>query len=168
MGMSASQFTVGKVAKRCTTFPDVWAAIVGCTGRGSAWRYTVGHFGRRTVEYACPTCQAARERLDGLVGPAHHAALLELSETAGVADYRIAEVVRRDGRPVLTGRVDADKAYQAADAALQAFAQGGSARQAARAILAYGRDCKALVAQYCTPAQRAELAQAYKAERLVA
>lgn len=168
MGMTTKSWMVGKVAKRCTAFPDVWGAIVGCTGRGNAWRYTVGHFGRQTVEYACPTCQAAKERLDALDHAAHQKALRELQDAAGVADYRVAETVRRNGRPVLTGKLDVGAAREAVENALDGFTRGDSPRHAARAILVYGRDCTALVARYCTPAQRAELARAFKAERLAA
>ncbi len=161
-----SGWKTGKVTKACNTFPDVWAAIVGCTGKGKSWRYTVGHFGRQTAEYACDTCKAAKSRLDALVGPAHTAELARLRTAAGVEDYRTAEVVRRNGRPVLTGRVDPSLAYGEAVDRIDAFAAGScAALDAARAILAYGGDCKEPVRRACTEPQRLELGVAYRALR---
>ncbi len=155
-----------KTAKRCNAFPLVWAAIVGCTGKGTAWRYTIGHFGRRTPEFACETCRIAHDHLDALQGPAHQDALRALQTAAGVADYRIAEVAFENGRPVLTGKVDKDRAREAADHALRCWLQGGSVDEAARAILVYGENCRAMVASYrLTAGQRSALYDAYCAAR---
>lgn len=157
----------GKAVKSCTTFPTVWAAIVGCTGKGNAWRYTIGHFGRRTAEYACPTCRAAQERLDALRGPAHTEALRALQDAAGVADYRLAETAIVNGRPVLTGKIDAGAAYEEADYALRCFVQGDGADAAAKAIRVLcqaGGNPRPLVASHRLSApQRAALAAAYRA-----
>lgn len=158
-----------KAAKRCTAFPLVWAAIVGCTGTGTAWRYTIGHFGRRVPEFACPTCRAARDASDALQGPAHQAHLAALQAAAGVADYRVAEVAFEGGRPVLTGHVDKGLAAEAADYALRNWVAGGSVDEAARAILVYGGDCRAMVASFrLTAAQRRQLRDAYLAAKLAA
>jgi hypothetical protein len=156
-----------KASKSCNVFPSVWAAIVGCTGKGNAWRYGIGHFGRQCVEYACPTCRAATERLDALVGPAHQTALRALQDAAGVADYRLAEVIVVGGRPVLTGKVDAGCAYEAADEALRGFIAGDAPEHAAKALRMLcqaGAEAKALVASHrLSPRQRAALVAAYRA-----
>ena len=127
-----------KAAKRCTTFPTVWAAILGCTGSGNAWRYTIGHFGRRTIEYACPTCRAAQDESDAQRGAGCHAQyqahLRAAQDRAGVADYRLAEVVERDGRPVLTGKVDVHKASEAAYDALHGYCGGDDPVHAVKAL----------------------------------
>jgi hypothetical protein len=158
-----------KTAKTCNTFPSVWAAILGCTGKGAAWRYTVGHFGRRDVEYACPICRAAKDRLDALQGPALQEALTALQAAAGVADYRLAEVIFEAGRPVLTGRIDKGLAAEAADYELRNWIAGGSVERAARAILVYGEDCTALVdSMRLTAAQRRALKVAYLAAKRTA
>jgi len=158
-------WTNSKNEKRCNVFPSVWGAIVGCTGRGRAWRYCIGHFGRRDVEFACPTCQAATDRLDALRGPAHQEALSALQTAAGVVDYRIAEVKIVAGRPVLTGKVD----VHAVEEQVADFAHGMStAHYAARAILAHGGDCSAMVARHCSRAQRLELVAAYRIAKGVA
>ncbi len=86
-----------KATKRCNVFPTVWAAIYGCKGEQThTWRYTIGHFGRRVPEYACPTCQAAADKTDatkGLAGRAEYQRLLrEAQDAAGVKDYRTANV----------------------------------------------------------------------------
>lgn len=144
---------------------DAFAAMVGCTGKGKHWRYTPVSMGSQGIEYACPVCKAFAEKTDGLVGPAYQAALNAVSEAAGVRDYRLVEVVRRNGRPVLTGKADAGRVEDV----VREFAAGyATARQAARAIHILGGDCTAMVRRNCTPAQRAELVAAYKAERLVA
>ena len=95
-----------KTAKRCNVFPTVWAAIYGCKGEMThSWRYTIGHFGRRVPEYACPTCQAASAKTDGakgFVNRAEYARLLrEAQDAAGVEDYRTAHAVRINGVPTL-------------------------------------------------------------------
>jgi hypothetical protein len=161
--------------RACNTFPDVWAAIVGCTGSGKAWRRTAAHggiggLGHAGIEYACPTCQAARTRLDALRGPAYQAALTELQAAAGVADYRVAEVVRRDGRPVLTGRVDVNAAREAVEYALMDYTAGGSlvrALHALRVLCGAGGavHAKRLVADRCTAAQAEALRAAWRAAR---
>jgi hypothetical protein len=90
--------------RKCVTYPTVWAAIHGCTGKGSNWRYTIGHFGRREVEYACDTCMAARNRSDGLVGKEYGDVLRTAQANAGVGDYRTAYAKWIDGRPQLVGK----------------------------------------------------------------
>jgi hypothetical protein len=156
-----------KSAKPCTIFPAVWAAIVGCTGTGKSYRYATAHFGVSRPEYACPVCRAAKDASDALMGPAHQEHLTALQAAAGVADYRVAEVVRIDGRPVLTGKVDAGLARAAAEDALHDFTGGASAAHAARAIRVYcgaGGNAKALVAAYkLTPRMRSALVAAYRA-----
>ena len=156
-----------KTAKTCNTFPHVWAAIVGCTGKGSAWRYTTSHFGRRDVEYACPICRAAQERLEALSTPAHQDALRALQDAAGVADYRVAEVAWLGGRPVLTGKVDVNLAHEAADYALREMTNGEDVARAARALVVYhaaGGVCRSLVASHRIPSrQLAALRNAFRA-----
>jgi hypothetical protein len=162
MGMATTKWSIGKTAKPCAAFPHVWAAIHGCTGSGKAWRYTVGHFGRRTVEHACEVCKAARERLDALRGLT--AELERLQAAAGVEDYRLAEVRVEKGRPVLTGRLDAYNAREALLDALTAWIDGyGTIARCVELIIAINADCRAEVARVCTTAQRAELAAAYRA-----
>lgn len=162
MGM-ATTWKVGLNEKRCTILNDAFAAMVGCTGKGKHWRYTIGHFGRQAVEYACPACKAHADATDHLMGTARAEALAQVSAAAGVRDYRLVEVVRRNGRPVLTGKVDAGRVEEV----ILEFATGhATARDAARAIHILGGDCTAMVARHCTPAQRRQLVAAYKAERL--
>lgn len=155
-----------KTTKTCNTFPAVWAAIHGCTGKGAAWRYTIGHFGRRDAEYACPTCRAAQERLDALQGPAHQEALRALQDAAGVADYRTAEVELIGGRPVLTGKIDRNLALEAADHALRQLSDGGTVERAAHALVVYhgaGGACRPLVESHRLPArQLAALRSAFR------
>ncbi len=94
----------GSKARRCNRFPTVWAAIYGCKGeRTTAWRYTVGNFGHRVAEYACPTCQAADAATAQLVGPARQDALEAAQRAAGVEDYRSQRVSRINGVPTLIG-----------------------------------------------------------------
>ncbi len=146
-----------KTAKPCNTFPAVWAAIVGCTGSGTAWRYSEGHFGSRSAEYACPVCKAAQSRLDALVGDAHQDALRALQDAAGGADYRTADVEWIGGRPVLTGKVDAGLAHEAADYALRQMVNGDSVTRAARALVVLhqaGGNCRALVASHRIPSRQ--------------
>jgi hypothetical protein len=164
--MATTTWKNGKTAKACCAFPHVWAAIHGCTGRGTAWRYTVGHFGRRTVEHACEACKAARERLDALRGPALTAELERLQAAAGVADYRLAEVRVEKGRPVLTGRLDAYSAREALLDALTAWIDGyGPIARCVELIIAIDADCSGEVARVCSRAQRGELAAAYRAAK---
>lgn len=161
----ATTWKVGRVEKRCAVLNDAFAAMVGCTGKGKHWRHAPANRGVSPVEYACPACKAFLDATDGLAGPAHQAALNAVSQAAGVRDYRLVEVVRRNGRPVLTGKADAGRVEDV----VREFAAGyATARQAARAIHILGGDCTAMVRRNCTPAQRAELVAAYKAERLVA
>lgn len=91
----------GSKVRRCNAFPTVWAAIHGCSGSSNAWRYTVGAFGHRVAEYACPTCQAARARTEGLMGRAYADALRAEQDAAGVSDYRTQPARWIDGRPQL-------------------------------------------------------------------
>lgn len=150
-----SAWKTARRARACNTFPDVWAAIVGCTGSGKSWRYGVGHFGRQTAEFACEACKAAQDRSEALRGPAHTAHLRALSEAAGVADYRVAEVVRIDGRPVLTGKVDVHAAREAASDALYRFTGKAGLTEAVDALRVYhaaGGDCRALIAASRIPA----------------
>lgn len=155
-----------KTPKSCNAFPAVWAAIVGCTGEGTAWRYGVGHFGRSEAEYACPVCRAATDRFDSLVGTAHQDALRAAQDAAGVADYRLAEVEWIGGRPRLTGKVDASLAYEAADAELREYANGAGPQRAANALRVLcqaGGNGRPLVASYrLSAAQRAALVAAYR------
>jgi hypothetical protein len=98
-----SRWRTASKPRRCTVFPTVWAAIVGCTGSGRDWRYYIaGSFGRRP-EFACPTCREAKDRFDALIGPAHQQALLEAQAAAGVEDYRTARAKVIDGVPRLLG-----------------------------------------------------------------
>ncbi len=91
-----------KQVKQCNAYPLVWAAIFGCKGeRTGTWRYTIGAFGRRDVEYACPTCRAARDIGDALIGQAHQKYLTDAQAAAGVEDYRTVGVKRVDGVPTL-------------------------------------------------------------------
>lgn len=99
--MSTSTWNRSAKARRCSTFPTVWAAIHGCAGSGTSWRYTVGAFGRRRAEFACEACRAARDASDALVGPAYQAHLAAAQESAGVADYRTQAARWIDGRPQL-------------------------------------------------------------------
>lgn len=155
-----------KSARACNIFPAVWAAIVGCTGKGKAWRYGIGHFGRTSVEYACPVCRDAKDRSDALVGPAHQEHLTALQAAAGVADYRVAEVEWIDGRPVLTGKVDKDLAHEAADYALREMSNVDDVARAARALVVYhgaGGNCRALVGSHRIPSrQLAALRNAFR------
>ena len=94
----------GGKAHKCNVFPSVWAAIFGCKGeRVTTWRYTVGHFGKRVPEYACPGCLAQKTRLDGLRGQAHQDALAEAQAAAGVEDYRLADARIINGVPTIVG-----------------------------------------------------------------
>lgn len=87
-------------AKRCSVFPTVWGAILGCTGEPSRlFKYTVGNFGRRISEYACPTCKAYKDHFDSLNHPDRQDALIYAQKAAGVADYRTAKVKRVKGVP---------------------------------------------------------------------
>lgn len=91
-----------KVAKRCNVFPTVWAAMYGCKGEHTAaWRYTVGAFGHRVAEYACPTCQAAKAKIEAMNHAERVAHLNEIQAANGVADYRIARAKLVDGVPTL-------------------------------------------------------------------
>jgi hypothetical protein len=86
---------------RCTVFPTVWAAIVGCTGSGRAWRYHIaGSFGRRP-EFACPTCKAAKDRFEAMSAPELQEALLKAQADAGIENYRYARARVIDGVPRL-------------------------------------------------------------------
>jgi hypothetical protein len=158
-----SRWNKTRTVKVCNTFPDVWAAIVGCTGNGTHWRNGAGHSWRHHIEYACETCRAAKDLFDGLVGPAHQAALREAQDKAGVADYRVAEVTWCDGRPVLTGKVSVRLAREAADRELY---ERDMAR-AAKALRVYhdaGGDCRFLVQQHkLTEAETAALRAHYRA-----
>lgn len=161
-----TRWTKGKTEKTCNTFPRVWAAIVGCTGKGRSWRRTTGHFGGETVEHACPTCEAARDRLAALVGPALQAELARLQAAAGVEDYRIAETRIVAGRPVLTGKVDQGFGREELERRLEAWVDGtGSVDRCVALIKALGTSCAAEVARVCSPAQRSKLAAAYRAAR---
>lgn len=109
----------GTKAHKCNVFPTVWAAIFGCQGeRVTVWRYTVGHFGKRVAEYACPTCLAHKTRLDNLRGlvnrQAHEDALAEAQAAAGVEDYRLCDVRLVNGVPTIVGtlRPEAEDAPQ--------------------------------------------------------
>jgi hypothetical protein len=156
-----------KNAKPCSTFPHVWAAIVGCTGKGHAWRYSVGNFGRQVAEYACPTCHAAKVRLDALSAVELRAELARLQAAAGVADYRLAEVrVLSGGRPVLTGKIDPHAGREALEQALDVWTRGeGSIDRVVDLIILIDADCKAVVARYCNATEREKLVAAYRAAR---
>lgn len=92
----------GKVAKRCNKYPTVWAAMYGCKGeKTTAWRYTVGAFGHRVAEYACPTCQAADALTAAMNHPEQQAHLNALHVANGVADYRYQKSMRINGVPTL-------------------------------------------------------------------
>jgi hypothetical protein len=156
-----------KAEKTCSIFPHVWAALVGCTGKGRAWRYGVGHFGRQVAEFACPSCKAAADKLDAMTAVERSAELERLQAAAGVSDYRLAETRVVAGRPVLTGKLDRNRVAEALDSALYDYGCGsGDAARVVRLIVALGADCKALVARHCSKAQRAELVAAYRAARL--
>jgi len=156
-----------RAAKPCNTYPDVWAAIYGCTGKGTAWRHTTGHFGRAAVEFACPTCRAARDAAAQLDNAALAAHLRAAQDRAGVADYRTAEVEVRDGRPVLTGRVSLGLAAEAVRDALYDVTEKSGFEAAAKALRVYanaGGDCRPLVANAkLTPKMLTALRAAYRA-----
>lgn len=90
----------------CNAFPRIWAAIFGCTGRGTFLRWdapTTMH-GRATAEYACEGCRCAwnlSRSLGNSDGPAHQDFLAQAQELAGVENYRYHASVRAGGRPVL-------------------------------------------------------------------
>ncbi len=88
--------------KQCNVFPLVWAAIYGCKGEQTGtWRYTIGNFGRREVEYARPTCRAAKEKLEAASHSGYQQLLSDAQADAGVSDYRTARVKRINGVPTL-------------------------------------------------------------------
>lgn len=92
----------GTTAKKCNVFPTVWAAIVGCKGeRVTTWRYTVGNFGHRVAEYACPTCKGLKDHFDSLTPADRQDALAFAQKAAGVEDYRTARVALVNGVPTL-------------------------------------------------------------------
>ena len=94
----------GGKAHKCTAFPTVWAAIYGCKGeRSNIWRYTVGHFGKRVAEYACPTCAAQRTHSDSLRGAERQEEMRAAQDAAGVEDYRTADVRIINGVPTIVG-----------------------------------------------------------------
>jgi hypothetical protein len=166
MGMNNAVWHIGTTVKPCSVFPHVWAAIVGCTGSGRAWRNGAGHAGRRSTEFACERCKATRDRLDALRGPSREAELARLQAAAGVEDYRLAEVRVEKGRPVLTGRLDPYSAREALASALEAWVVGQcTVARCVALIRATGGDCTAEVRRTCTGAQRAKLAAAYVAAR---
>lgn len=151
-----------KAEKTCSIFPHVWAAILGCTGKGRAWRYGV----RQVAEFACPTCRAAADKLDAMPAAVRGAELTRLQAAAGVSDYRLAETRVVAGRPVLTGKLDRSRVAEALEGALYDWTSGsGDVARVAQLIVALDADCKALVARHCSKAQRAELVAAYRAAR---
>lgn len=103
LGMNTANngWRLGSREHRCSAFPTVWAAINGCAGSANYWRYTVGGFGRREVEYACSACRAARDESDALAGAALQSHLRSKQDAAGVADYRTARAKWVGGRPQL-------------------------------------------------------------------
>jgi hypothetical protein len=92
----------GKTARKCNRYPTVWAAIYGCKGeKTTTWRYTVGSFGHRVAEYACPCCQAVSDAHDKMNHAERQEALTQAQELAGVADYRTARAKVINGVPTL-------------------------------------------------------------------
>lgn len=94
----------GSKSSRCNVFSTVWAAMYGCTGSGNMWRYSVGSFGHRRVEYACPHCLAAEQKTSAMNAPELQAFLGATSVTAGVDNYRYQPAKWIDGRPQLVKR----------------------------------------------------------------
>ena len=92
----------GKTARKCSVFPTVWAAIVGCKGeRSNLWRYyTNGSFGQ-AAEYACPTCKAMKDHLESLTPADRQDALAYAQKAAGIEDYRTARARMINGIPTL-------------------------------------------------------------------
>lgn len=163
MDMATTKWKIAKSARRCNTFPAVWAAIVGCTGSGKAFRYRPGLYYRET-EFACEACRAAQDASSALVGQAHQDHLRALQDAAGVADYRIAEVRTENGRPILTGRIDRDLAGEALRDALYNWTAGcGAISRCIELIRIIGGDCGPEVRAVCTARQREQLATAYRA-----
>lgn len=110
--MSNAGWKKSKATKRCNVFPSVWAAIFGCKGEQThTWRYTVGHFGHRVAEYACPTCQAAKDKFEALKGftrnEEYQRLCREAQDAAGVEDYRLADVRIINGVPTIVGTMPA-------------------------------------------------------------
>ncbi len=99
-----SNWKTTKQTKQCNVFPLVWAAIFGCKGEQTGtWRYTIGHFGKRDVEYACPTCREIKDHEATLSRSDLQQFLTDAQADAGVADYRTASVKRIKGVPTLEG-----------------------------------------------------------------
>jgi hypothetical protein len=98
-----SRWRTASKPRRCTVFPTVWAAIVGCTGSGREWRYHMtGCFGERP-EFACPTCRAAKDRFEAMNAAELQDALHAAQAAAGVENYRYARAKVIDGVPRLLG-----------------------------------------------------------------
>lgn len=88
--------------RRCNLYPTVWAAMYGCKGEQThAWRYGLFHMGVQQIEYACPTCQAAKAASDAMSPAERIAHLNALQEANGVADYRSQKTTRIKGVPTL-------------------------------------------------------------------
>lgn len=100
--MNNANWKTTKAVKKCNAFPMVWAAIYGCTGEQTGtWRYSVGSFGRREVDYACPVCKAAKDLLDAASHSEYQRLLTEAQAKAGVQDYRTARVKLVNGVPTI-------------------------------------------------------------------
>ena len=100
--MTNTGWKKSKTAKTCNVFPTVWAAIYGCKGeKTNTWRYGVFNMGRQSVEYACPTCQAAKDAIETM----NHAERVEhlhaVQKAAGVEDYRTAIAKVINGVPTI-------------------------------------------------------------------
>lgn len=95
--------TVSKVG-RCNAFPSVWAAIFGCEGEGkfTGWQAPTTSGGSYRAQYGA--CACARTLTDGLPDHARSYALRQISDMAGVENYRHERTEIRNGRPCLAGR----------------------------------------------------------------
>lgn len=86
------------VLRPCNVISAPWMAMIGCEGKGRAWKMGHGHF-------ACATCRsyskwmALTERSQGSTG--RQALLSAIQESAGVEDYRTVSVRKVGGRWVL-------------------------------------------------------------------
>jgi len=94
-----------KKARRCMSFPTVWAAINGCEGMTRMWRpcNIDGHV------FECDTCHAKREETKGLRNAELQAVLIRRQAEAGVDNYRTEPARWVDGRPRLLKDVEVER-----------------------------------------------------------
>jgi hypothetical protein len=86
---------------KCNCFNRPFAAMFGCTGKATHWRYGVYNLGRQSIDYACDVCKNESDADGERNHSERQARLRQVQDAAGVENYRYVKTAWIDGRPQL-------------------------------------------------------------------